>query len=222
MTKNSTHKDHKKTQSTSELLHELPLEDKMWLLWQRYSRYLILVIALLIFGFLGIKGIGWYKSWQIEKLQNEFRDARSEGRELALAEKNIKEPLAGAVFTSLADQQVDERQFDEALVNYKKAFKSLQGTPVGDRIQLGIAMVTYIKGDKEDGIELLKKLVNNEEHMSVIRAEAAYQLIFINLQEKNYESAKDYLIALSRIPNAGIWAQKAIVLQESTPELRSK
>lgn len=226
MTKHSTHshKDHKDKHKapkpSSELLSELPLEDKLWMLWERYSRYAILVVALIIFAFLGIKGVSWYKSWQVEKLQNEFRDAHAEGREVALAEKNIKEPLAGAVFTNLADRSSDEGQLDEALINYKKALKSLQGTPVGDRIEFGIAMVTYSQGDKDKGKDLLKKLVNNEGYMDAIRGEAAYQLIFINLQEKDYASAKDYLTVLSRIPNAGIWAQKASVLQETTPELK--
>lgn len=222
MKKHSSLSDKESQHSNKVSDNELPLEDKMWLLWQRYSRYLILVVALLIFGFLGYKGIAWYKAWQVEKLQNEFRDARTEGREFDLAEKNVSEPLAGAIFTSLADQLVEEQKYDEALINYKKALKSLERTPVGDRIQFGIAMVTFTKGDKEEGKDLLKKLVNDEDHMSAIRAEAAYQLIFINIQEKDYAAANDYLTAISRIPNAGIWAQKAKVLQESTPELISK
>lgn len=218
-----THKESSESPKTaSELFSALPLEDKLWMLWQRYSRHLVLVLVLIVFGLLGFQGISWYKTWQIEKLQNEYRDARTENRELAFAEANIKDPLAGTVFVLLADQFVQEGKYEEALIHYKKALKSLQHTPVGDRIQLGIAMVTFTKGDKEAGKDLLKKLVNNQEYLGAIRGEAAYQSILINLQEKDYSTAKDFLTVISHIPNTNIWAQKATILQESTPELVSK
>lgn len=226
MTKQASHhhphkESHKSSKSTSELLKEVSFEDKLWILWNEYSRYLILIVAILIFAFLGYKGIEWYKGWQVEKMQNEFRDAKTQGREMELAEKNIKEPIAGTVFTAAADKLVDEKLYEEALKNYKKALKSLDGTPVGDRVHLGIAMVTFMKGDQKEGKELLKKLVHNQSYLDAIRAEAAYQLIFINLQEKNYSEAKDFITAISQLPNGGIWTQKALVLQESVPELSS-
>lgn len=225
MKKSSQHthtESHKHPKATSELLSELPLEDKLWILWQRYSRHLVLVIAVIVLGLLGYQGISWYKTSQVEKLQNEYRDARAEGRELNFAEVNIKDPLAGTIFVSRADQFVEEGKYDEALANYQQALKSLKDTPVGDRIQLGVAMITFIKGDKDTGKDLLKKLVNNQQYLGAIRGEAAYQLVLINLQEKDYITAKDFITVISRIPNAGIWAQKATILQASTPELISK
>lgn len=225
MKKHSKEKHKESSESpktTSELFSALPLEDKLWMLWQRYSRILVLVIILVIFGFLGFQGVTWYKTWQIEKLQNEYREAVRQNSELAFAEANIKEPLAGTVFASLADKLVSEAKYDEALAHYKKALKSLQSTAIGDRVELGMAMVTFHKGDKEGGKDLLKKIVNNQKYLGAIRGEAAYQSILINLQEKDYGTAKDFLTIMAHIPNTNIWGQKAIVLQESTPELISK
>lgn len=212
----------KHTEANSEFLSEIPLEDKLWLFWQRYNKYIILGITVTALGFIGYQGISFYKSWQIEKLQNEYRIAHDEKRDLAFAEANPKEPLAGTVFISIGDQFANEQKYDDAIANYTKSFESLRGTPVDDRVYLGVAMLTFIKGDKESGKTLLKELVNNHELLGAIRAEAAYQLVLIGLEEKDYSASKEFLNIILRIPNAGIWEQKANILKDSVSELVSK
>jgi hypothetical protein len=207
---------------TSALLTELPFEDKLWLVWKKYNRHITLVIVLLIFGFIGYKGIDFYKTSQIERLQNEYRTALEGGQELAFAEANIKDPLAGSVFLSKGDQLVNDGKFEEAIVNYNKSLNSLKSTPFGDRARLGIGLVTWMKGDKDSSKKLLNDIISDRQVMGAIRAEAAYQLALIALKEKDFGRAKEFLDTVKLIPNSGIWGQKALILRDSTPGLSSK
>lgn len=212
----------KHAEVTSALLTELPFEDKLWLIWEKYNRHITLVIVLVVLGFIGYETINFYKGSQIRELQEKYRSAVLEGHELAFAEANIKEPLSGQIFLSAGDQFVNDNKYDEALTHYNKALVSLESTPFGDRTRLGIALVTWMKGDQDASKKLLNKLVNDSRVIGAIRAEAAYQMVLINLKEKEYAKAKDLLDAINHIPNAGIWGQKANILRDSTSGLSGK
>lgn len=209
----------KEGEVTSAFLTGLPFEDRLWMFWRNYSRPVILVIVLIVLGFLGYQGVSFYKTSQLEKLQREYRVAVENGKEGVFAEANIKEPLAGSVFLAAADRFVDAGNYDEAIVNYNKALVSLESTPFGDRAQLGIAFAAWMKGDKDLSKQLLDGILNNSEAMGVIRAEAAYRMALISLSEEDYARSKEFLNTVSRIPNAGIWGQKAMLLRDSTPGL---
>lgn len=225
MKKNLIHpkKESKKHDAvTSALLTELPFEDSLWLFWRKYNRQVTLGIALIILGFLGFQGVEFYKTSQVKALQEDYRAALKEGHELAFAEANIDEPLAGEVFLSTGDQFVNDSKYDDALANYKKALISLKSTPFGDRTRLGIALVTWMKGDQEASKKLLSELVNDYQVVGAIRAEAAYQMALISLKEGDYVKSKDFIDTINHIPNAGIWGQKANILRDSTPGLSDK
>ncbi|OAI50501.1 hypothetical protein AYO37_01040 [Opitutia bacterium SCGC AG-212-L18] len=208
-----------KKEVTSAFLTGLPFEDRLWMFWRNYSRPVILGIVLVVLGFLGYQGVSLYKTSQLEKLQREYRVAVENGKESVFAEANIKEPLAGSVFLATADRFVNEDNYDEAIANYNKALVSLKSSPFGDRAQLGIAFAAWMKGDKDLSKQLLDGILNNNEVMGVIRAEAAYRMALISLSEEDYAQSKEFLNTVSRIPNAGIWGQKAMLLRDSTPGL---
>lgn len=220
--KHPTDKSKKHDDAQSILITGLPFEDRLWLFWKKYSRIVTLIIVIIIFGFLGYKGIDFYKRSQIEKLQNEYRIALEEGREFAFAEANIKEPLAGGVFLSTADKFGTEGKYQEAIINYNKALTSLKPTPFGDRIRLSIALATWMKGNHDASKKLLNELLNDSQVMGAIRAEAAYQLALMSLNEQDYKKSREFLDTINRIPNAGVWGQKALILRDSTPELFGK
>lgn len=217
------HKESKKhAADDSVLLTGLPFEDQIWLFWRNYNRHVILIIALLVLGFIGYQGISFYKTTQIKKLQNEYQTALDQGKEHVFAENNIKEPLAGTVFLAAADQFVKDSKYDEAILNYNKALVSLKSMPFGDRARFGIAYVKGMQGELGDSKDLFKELVNDNKVIGAIRAEAAYQMALINLSEKDYAKSKEFLDIISKIPNAGIWNQKAQLLRDSTAGLAQK
>lgn len=225
MSKSLKHPDEKSkkhAEVTSALLTELPFEDRLWIFWKKYNQHITLGVVLILFGFLGYQGIGLFKASQVRKLQEEYRTAIEGGHELAFAEANIKESLSGSVFISLGDQLGVDGKYDEAIINYNKALISLKSTPFGDRARLGVALITWMKGDQDGAKKLLNEIVNDSNVMGPIRAEAAYQMAFICLKENDYTKSKELLDAINRIPNAGIWGQKALILRDSTPGLSTK
>ena len=202
-----------------EAFGEASMEDKVWMYWRKYNRHILLVVALMFLGFIGFQGVEMYQARQVEKMQEDYQEAVDSGRVLDFAKRYRKEPLAGTVFLEEGDRLVGEGKYDDAIKAYDLGLVSLGKTPLVDRGRLSIAVATLMKGDREKGKALLERLMNRPEAFGSIRAEAAYQLVLISLEDENYSGAKVYLDELSRIPNAGIWGQKGSVLKESTPGL---
>lgn len=205
----------------NEAFEEASMEDKVWLFWRQYNRHILLAIALIFLGFIGFQGIGFYKERQIEKLQEDYQEAIDEGNALTFAQNNPKEPLAGTVFIQEADKLIEDKNYSEAIQFYQKALASLKNTPLADRCRLSIAITHFFNGDRNAAKQNLESLMNRHESMGTIRAEAAYQLALITLEDEDYNATKTYLDLVSRIPNAGIWGQKGSVLLDSTPGLAS-
>lgn len=212
----------KRADMTSTLLTGLPFEEKFWYFWNKYSRYIILVSILLVLGFLGYQGMSLYKKGQIKELQEQYRVAFKEGREREFAEANIKEPLAGSVFLLTGDKFIDEANYDQAIENYKKALISLKSTIFGGRARLGIAFAAQMKVDLPLAKKLFQELVDDSKIVGAIRGEAAFHMALLSLEEKDFSKAREYIDIIGRLPNAGIWTQKATLLRDSTPELVHK
>jgi len=218
-----TKKDQKKThKELDEASKSASLEDLIWLYWKKYNRHLLVVVAVVILGFAGFNALNFYKNRQVEKLQEEFEEAQDEHKELAFAERNSKEPLAGVVFKGAADKRFAEAQYDEAIALYRKALLSLENSKLSGRCHMGIGMALILKGDEKGGSSILEKLLNDRSAMGADRGEAGYHLTLLALESGDIKKTKEYLEVVPMIPNAGIWAQKALILKSTTPGLESK
>lgn len=224
MTKETNHNKNKvsKEHIDEAFKETASMEELIQIYWDKYSRRIILVLVLITFCFAGYKGVKYYKQQQLEILQHQYQDAKKEGKELALAEENPREPLSGAVFVENADAFYTAGKYDEAIKYYRMALKPLAKTIVVDRVRLGIGISMIMSGDKEGGMKELDLLVNDRKVQGIFRAEAAYQAAILSLKNENYTKANEYLGSLSHIANAGIWAQKGEMLKDGTPELGEK
>lgn len=202
-----------------EAFKEAHFEDRMWFLWRRYKKHTFLFILFIVLVMGGIQGVSLFKRYQLRQLQEEYQDARDDAQKLLFAERNPSEPLSGTVFLRFGDNAYRKGQYSEAAKYYMQALKALRNTILTGRASMSLAMAHYMGEERVKGREGLKFIYGDARGMEVIRAEAAYQLALIALEEKNYEACQEYVSAIARMPEAGIWSQKALGLTQITPEL---
>lgn len=212
----STKKVHPKAVEAEAEIH---LEDKLIGFWKKNRRHIVLIVLFALMVSFGYLGLSSFRAYKVEQFQDQFREAREKGEALLFAKSDPREPLSGVEFLSEADRLFEQGKFDEAKEFYNLSTVALAKTDLAGRGQLGVALCDFSLDNNDTGYSVLEKLKNNKSLMGVIRAEAAYWSAVMDLKSGDAAKSKATLDDIAVIPDAGIWAQKAIILKETTPEL---
>ena len=88
---------------------------------------------------------------------------------------------------------IDEKKYDDAISQYNEVLKLNIQKPIKERVQINLAYVNELKGDKNAAISVLSQLVKNATISKNIKNEANFALGRLYISQKNNDDAKKVL-----------------------------
>ena len=186
----------------------LDMEERLLSFWQKYQKFIIVGLAAIVAIPLFRLGIESFSEWQTRNLQENYRQAVLDKKLDDFAMNNVKEPLAGTYFLQQGDEQYEAKNYPAAREKYQLAAKSYNYTEMSFRPQLGIAMCDLMEHKIAEAKPIFEKLMKDSKGYATVRAQAAYQLGLIALQEKDKAKAEKYFNFILDQKTPTIWTQK--------------
>lgn len=155
---------------------ELSFEDRIHLYWMENKAFIsgcIVVVALLIIGFNGMK---IYVNYAEGKIQSAYNEAVTNDTLDNFAAKYSDKPLGGLAALEVADAAYVDEDYAKAAEYYGIAVKADGSDILVGRAKLGLAFSTFHNGSKDEGLAQLRTVAADGTLADAIRAEAAYHL----------------------------------------------
>ncbi len=102
----------------------------------------------------------------------------------------------------LAKIAIDEKKYDDAIVQYNEILKLNIQKPIKERIQINLAYVNELKTDKDAAITILSELFKNATISKNIKSEANFALGRIYISQKKNDEAKQVLAKVAESDSA--------------------
>ncbi len=181
------------------------LDDRMWLLWERYK-----TVALIGAGVLFVAGIGFItwrslRATHAETLGAEYNTATTAELKMTFAERNPGEPLAAVAALESADAAYAKADYKEAANRYGRTalFAGAAGPKaalVSARALIGSAVCEIRSGNAAEGVKRLLAIADTAptEQNASLRAHALFLLAENACGEKDFVSARKFLDRLDR------------------------
>jgi len=193
------------------------LEDRLAIFWAKNSKAVIAVFVLVVLAVLAKGGYDIYAAQREKTIAADYASATTDAQLKSFIAANAAHPLAGIAELRLADDAYAAGKYTDAQSGYVKAASILRNTTFGQRARLGAAASLILAGKTSDGEASLKLLVADLSVSKGIRAEAAYQLAALAVDEGKTDEATKLIAQIASIDAAGQWAQRAMMLQARIP-----
>ncbi|HCJ11908.1 MAG: hypothetical protein A2Y14_02325 [Verrucomicrobia bacterium GWF2_51_19] len=182
--------------------------------WKRAQKGILLLLCVIVLGLATYQGTRYFQKSRMRNMQAAFMSLKDDVQRLAFAKKYASLPLGGLVTLSLADDAYKMGKYEDAADLYSKARKGLKDTLFYQRAKLGQGIALIAAGKADKGKERLKKLALDKGTSAIIAAEAFFTLAVSEFEGKHYSDCKMYLGEVYKIPSAGIFIEKAKILEE--------
>ncbi|MEI6860660.1 MAG: hypothetical protein WCL04_00215 [Verrucomicrobiota bacterium] len=156
------------------------LEDTLRLFWEKNSRPILIVAAVLALVLLGNEGRKYLAAQHDREVANAYGAANTPAALKTFAATYADEPQAGLAQLRLGDAAYQESNYAEARSRYEQAALRLEklpaAAPFAARARLGAAVASLLAGQTTEAESALKKIANDATLLRSIRAEAAFDL----------------------------------------------
>ncbi len=209
--------DERNIVAVDEAYKEASLEDRVYLIWHKYSSWIVAVVIAVFAGLI----LYFALIFLAERRETAIREAYAaattpEARETFVRE-NAGHPLAGAASLELADQRFEGEDYEGAAEFYAFAAESLTGHPLKGRARLGEA-VAYVMLDRpEDAERVLAGLAGDEDILQSVRMEAKYSLASLAFEQGDYDRVRDLARELEEEDMMGFWSNRTRMLVDDIP-----
>jgi hypothetical protein len=192
------------------------LEDQLRLFWQKHSRRVILVTAVIVLLLLGNAGRKYLAARHTEEVAEAYSAATTEAALTAFIAAHPDEPQAGLAQLRLADAAYAAGNFPTARVTYGQAATRLAshsaGAALAARARLGAAVATLLAGQEAEGEAALKQLAADTSLPKAIRAEAAFTAAVHAAGARRAAEANQLAEQAEKIDPEGPWKSRAQAL----------
>ena len=209
--------DHRPAGSVEQTTFEPGFEARVAEFWSRNRNAILLGCLVVLLVIVGRSGWEWLQERRARDQAAAYAAASDQAQLKAFASEHDGSALGGVASLRLADEAYAEGRYADALNDYQRAQRSLDGTPLQGRVRLGVAMSTLKQGQTEAGKAALQELANDVGGTKPLRAEAAYHLASLALAEGNTAEVTRLVELITAIEPTGMWAQRAMMLQPVAP-----
>jgi hypothetical protein len=192
-------------------------EEKVHLFWKKNRTAVFAVCVIVLLAIVGKEG--WEYMARQKELDVEKAYAAATTPELlkSFAAAHPDHALGGIAQLRIADEAYKNGKSDEAVSAYDKAISALKEGPLAARAQIGRALAKVQAGKTADAAGELKKLADDANTLKAVRAEAAYHLTTLAVDNHNADEAQKYVDQLMKIDISSPWTQRAMALRATLP-----
>lgn len=188
-------------------------EDRLQLFWERYSRVVIIGVAVVLLAILGRGVVGWMSVRQEQATRAEFATVEGKDALLAFAAAHPNHVLAGVARLQVADELYAAGEFADAAAAYREAVTALDGNDLAGRALLGAAVSVLKAGETAAGETVLRQLADDVARPAVIRAEAAFHLAVLAREDGRIDEATRRVEQVAALGASGLWGQRALMMR---------
>ena len=189
------------------------LDERLLGLWQQYGQTLLVVVCLVLVFYLGRAGWEYYQAQQEAGVRQEYAAAAPPEQLKSFVAAHPTHPLAGVAELQLADEAYAAGRAADAVADYSQAAGILKGGPLAARAQLGLAMAQIQSGQAAEGQAGLQALADDAHQLTVVRAEATYQLASLAASAGHPDEVQKRATQLLQLDPSSPWTQRAFSLQ---------
>jgi predicted negative regulator of RcsB-dependent stress response len=189
------------------------LDERLLGLWQQYGQTLLVVVCLVLVFYLGRAGWEYYQAQQEAGVRQEYAAAALPEQLKSFVAAHPTHPLAGVAELQLADEAYAAGRAADAVADYSQAAGILKGGPLAARAQLGLAMAQIQSGQAAEGQAGLQALADDAHQLTVVRAEATYQLASLAASAGHPDEVQKRATQLLQLDPSSPWTQRAFSLQ---------
>jgi tetratricopeptide (TPR) repeat protein len=192
-------------------------EAKLHGFWQKNRNAIFAVCAVALLAVAGRGGWQLFTAQREKSIAADYVAATTPEKLHDFAHLHQGSPLAGVAHLNLADEEYAAGNYPDAIVDYTQASTALASTPLAGRAQLGAAIAKIQAGRAADGEAQLKQIADDLPLLKAVRAEAAYDLASVAVDEGRADDAKKFAAQAQQIDPDGLWAKRAIDLTAKQP-----
>ncbi len=188
-------------------------EDRLSLIWERYSRVIVLGVCIIVLAIVGRGLVGWMGARQEAATQAEFATLEGKDALLAFANAHPGHLLGGVARLQVADDLYKAGSFTEAGAAYRDALAALGDNVLAGRALLGSAVSILQAGQTDAGEAVLRQLADDVARPEIVRAEAAFHLAVLSREAGRIDEANRRVEQVAALGDTGLWGQRALMLR---------
>ena len=190
------------------------LEPVMREIWEKNRGFILSVCGAILLGIVGREGWEYYGRSRDDSVKAEYAAAGSDEAALVrFAAANDAHPLGAAALLRVADAKFEKGDFAGAAEQYRKAAARLKLDVLVGRARLGEALSKMSAGDQAGADSALKAIGADATMTAGTRAEALFTSATMANDAGRTEEAMKTLDSISKMSDAGIWADRAAGLR---------
>ncbi|MEC7273910.1 MAG: hypothetical protein VXU48_01545 [Verrucomicrobiota bacterium] len=155
---------------------EISIEDRISTYWLENKSIVSGSVMLLLLLVIGFNGARIYKSYEEEKVQISYSEAKKSKTLENFAQSNSGVYLGGLAALTIADESYSEEDYENALKFYSIASEALTDNILQGRALIGQAFCLYNNGNINEALDQLAAIAANTSLAEVAQVEAAYHL----------------------------------------------
>jgi hypothetical protein len=193
-------------------------EDRLRLFWEKNSRAVLAVIALVIVSILAKGGYEIIHAQNEKAVAADYAAATTDDQLKAFVADHSSHTLGGLAQLRLADTAYAAGNYTEARTAYEKAVSILKSNTFGERARVGAAISAVLAGSATEGEAALKQLSADITLGKLVRAEATYHLASLAAAAGNTAEAVRLIEQVTVIDQEGPWVDRASMLRATLPK----
>ena len=204
------------------------LDDRFWLIWERYKLLFIGGAIILFVG--GVSLIAWfaYRSSRTERVGAEYLAAATPEDKMRFAELHRADAAGALAALEAADAAYAKADYKEAVSRYGRAADFAADASAGDRTVLnraliGAAVSELRSGDSAAGVKRLAGIAGDVTREPSVRAHANFLLAEEACGRRDFTAARKFIDAIDSLKGAEGWnspRSPKLVLIDAFPELK--
>ena len=203
--------------AVDEAYKEASLEDKLYLLWEKYSSWIVAGIVAIFVGLILYFAMEYLAERREAAIQAEYAAAETMEQKSVFAHDHSGHRLAGTAALEVADYRFEAEAYEEAAEYYALAAESLRRHVLHGRARLGQAMALIMLDRPDEARAVLSELSADEEVLLAIRMEAAYNLASLAFERGDYDLVRETAARIEEEDVMGFWSGRATSLVEDIP-----
>ncbi len=209
--------DERNIVAVDEAYKEAGLEDRMYLIWHKYSTLIVGAVIAVFAGTILYFAMLYMAERREASIRDEYAAAETVEAREAFARDYPGHLLGGTAALEAGDNRFEAEEYEPAAEMYALASSALDRHPLGGRARLGEGMSYVFLGRTDDAERVFNALADDADALLAVRMEAKSQLALLAFEQGNYERVSDLFDRIDAEDQMGYWSDRVQSLVDEIP-----